>query len=160
MSARQFDVGLSESFQLNPSIESETLLVRTVCVVPGGHKLAKKKVIEARDLHDTPLISTYRDHKIYLELQKRFRADGVELRGVVETRQFATACIMVSEGLGVAIVSQIDAVEFAGVDLVALPFEPVIPFEINILFPAYMPRSIATLEFVEAFKLAMKPFCL
>ncbi|MFT5115101.1 MAG: DNA-binding transcriptional LysR family regulator [Parasphingorhabdus sp.] len=160
ISARQFDVGLSESFEQNPAIESETLLVRTVCVIPKGHKLAEKKVIKARDLHDTPLILTYRDHKIYLELQERFRADGVELRGIVETRQFATACIMVSEGLGAAIVSEIDAMEFASADLVVLPFEPVIPFEINILFPAYMPRSIATLEFVEAFKLAMQPFCI
>ena len=160
ISARQFDVGLSESFEKNPAIESETLSIRTVCVIPEGHDLAKKNIIRANDLDAIPLIVHNLEHKISRTLQEQFRAAGAEFKSLVETRQFAPACIMVSEGLGVSIVSEIDAREYVGRGLVIKPFEPVIPFEINILYPSYMPRSIATLEFVELFKLSMEPFCL
>ncbi len=42
ISAQQFDVGLSEKFEENPAIESETVAIRTVCIAPKGHALAKK----------------------------------------------------------------------------------------------------------------------
>lgn len=158
ISAQQFDVGLSEKFEENPAIESETLFVRTVCVAPGGHALAKKNVVRAKDLDGVPLIVTNRDHDLYLALQQAFNAVGAEFKGLVESRQFAPACIMVAEGYGVSIVSEIDAREYEGEGLVIRPFEPAIPFQINILYPAYMPRSIATLEFVEAFKRSLDPF--
>ncbi len=158
ISAQQFDVGLSEKFEENPAIESETLLVRTVCVAPEGHALAKINVVRAIDLDGLPLIVTNRDHDLYITLQRAFNEAGVEFVGVVESRQFASACIMVAEGFGVAVVSEIDAREYENEGLVIRPFEPAIPFLINILYPAYMPRSIATLEFVEAFKRSLVPF--
>jgi DNA-binding transcriptional LysR family regulator len=84
--------------------------------------------------------------------------EGAEFKALVESRQFAPACIMVAEGYGVAVVSEIDAREYQGEGLVIRPFEPVIPFKINILYPAYKPRSIVTLEFVDSFKKSLEPF--
>lgn len=160
ISAQQFDVGLSEAFEENPAIESETILIRTVCVAPKGHPLAKKKVVTAKDLDGLPMIHASHDHAIYKALRQAFNAVGAEFKGVVEARQFAPACIMVAEGYGVSVLSEIDAREYEGEGLVIRPFKPTIPFHINILYPAYMPRSIATLEFVEAFKKKLKPFSL
>tara|TARA_B100000315_G_C14501183_1_gene552389 strand:- start:226 stop:1119 length:894 start_codon:yes stop_codon:yes gene_type:complete len=160
ISAQQFDVGLSERFEENPAIESESLLVRTVCVAPQGHRLADKKVVTPKDLDGLPLIHINREHVLYSSLQQAFNAAGVEFKGLVETRQFAPACIMVAEGFGVSVVSEIDAREYEHEGLLIRPFEPTIPFKINILYPAYMPRSIATLEFVEAFKQNIKPYLL
>ncbi len=160
ISAQQFDVGLSEAFEESPAIESEAILIRTVCVAPKGHPLGDKKVVTAKDLDGVPIIHASYDHKIYLSLRQAFNKAGSEFNGVVEARQFAPACIMVAEGYGVSIVSEIDAREYEREGLVIRPFMPVIPFTINILYPAYMPRSIATLEFVEAFKQNLKPFML
>jgi len=158
ISAQQFDVGLSEQFEENPAIKSEAILVRTVCVAPRGHPLADKKVITPQDLSGLPLIHNSRDHVIFTELQKAFNDVGADMNCVVESRQFAPACIMVAEGYGVSVVSEIDACEFESEGLVIRPFKPIIPFNINILYPAYMPQSIVTLEFVEAFKQSLEPF--
>ena len=158
ISAQQFDVGLSEKFEDSPAIESEEVLIRTVCIAPKGHSLEKKKRVRAKDLDGIPLIVTNRDHYLYRALQEAFNADGVEFKAPVESRQFAPACIMVAEGYGVAVVSEIDAREYQSEGLVIRPFEPVIPFKINILYPAYKPRSIATLEFVDLFKKSLEPF--
>ncbi len=158
ISAQQFDVGLSEKFEENPAIESETVAIRTVCIAPKGHALAKKKLVRAKDLDGIPLIVTNRDHYLYRALQEAFNADGVDFKALVESRQFAPACIMVAEGYGVAVVSEIDAREYQGEGLVIRPFEPVIPFKINILYPVYKPRSILTIEFVESFKKSLEPF--
>lgn len=160
ISAQLFDVGISEKFEENPAIESEAILVRTVCVAPKGHPLADKKVVTPKDLDGLSLIHTHHDDVLYASLQRAFDSVGAEFKGPVETRQFAPACIMVAEGFGVSVVSEIDAREYENEGLVIRPFEPTIPFQINILYPAYMPRSIATLEFVEAFKQSLEPFCL
>ena len=158
ISAQQFDVGLSEEFVENPAIESEKLLLRTVCVAPKGHALEKKEVVNVEDLDGLPMIISNRNHPTYLSLQSAFNAAGVEFKVTVETLQFATACIMVAEGYGVSVVSEIDALEYEREGLVIRPFSPEIQFKINILYPAYMPRSIATLEFVETLKLNLKQF--
>lgn len=158
ISAQLFDVGLSEMFEENPTIESEAILIRTVCIAPRGHPLADKKVVTPKDLDGLPLIHISHDHVFYASLQQAFESHGVEFKGLVETRQFAPACIMVAEGYGVSVVSEIDAREYENEGLVIRPFKPSIPFQINILYPAYMPRSIVTLEFVEAFKKSLEPF--
>ncbi len=158
ISAQQFDVGLSEQFEPNPAISSEAINIRTVLVAPQGHPLAGKKVVTPMDLDGLPMIHNARDHVIYRALRQAFEAAGAEFQGLVETRQFAPACIMVAEGYGVALVSEIDAREYENEGLVIRPFKPAIPFQINILYPAYMPRSIVTLEFVDAFKKSLQPF--
>ncbi|MCP4182761.1 MAG: LysR family transcriptional regulator [Hyphomicrobiales bacterium] len=158
--AQQFNVGISDMFEESPSIESEPLLVRTVFIAPQGHPLAVKKVVTPKDMDGLPMIHGNRDQITYSAIRKAFNSAGAEFNSIVETRLFATACIMVAKGIGVSIVSEIDAREYENQGLVIRPFEPNIPFEINILYPAYMPRSIATREFVEAFKQGIKPFCL
>jgi len=160
ISAQQFNVGLSDMFEETPSIVSESIFVRTVFIAPEGHPLAAKKVVTPKDMDGIPMIHGNRNQITYSSIRKAFNSAGAEFNGIVETRLFATACIMVTEGLGVSIVSEIDAREYENQGLVIRPFEPTIPFQINILYPAYMPRSIATREFVGAFKQSLKPFCL
>ncbi|MCP4071865.1 MAG: LysR family transcriptional regulator [Hyphomicrobiales bacterium] len=160
ISAQQFNVGISDMFEETPSIESEPIHVRTVFVAPRGHPLATKTVVTPKDLDRLPIIHGNRNQITYTSIRKAFNSAGAEFNSVVETRLFASACIMVVEGFGVSIVSEIDAREYEKQGLVIRPFEPAIPFHINILYPAYMPRSIATREFVEVFKQSLKPFCL
>jgi len=160
IASQQFDLGLSESFEKNPAIEFEPIRIRTVCVAPRGHPIEARRTVSAKDLDGLPLIHTNRNHPIYRSLQQAFDEAGAVLNGVVETRQFAPACIMVAEGFGVSVVSELDARVYESEGLVIRRFEPEIPFPINILYPAYMPRSIATLEFIEVFREELKPFIL
>jgi len=155
---QQYDVGITEQFEGHPAIECETIPIRTVCVLPDGHPLADKKTITPTDLNAVPMIHGYRDHIFYRTLRSAFDQAGSEFKSGVETRQFGPACIMVSEGLGASVVSEIDAREYENRGLIIKPFQPAIPFQINILFPAYVPRSMVTHEFIEAFKQSLQPF--
>jgi DNA-binding transcriptional LysR family regulator len=127
-------------------------------VLPEGHKLLAKPVIVARDLDDHPMISLNRDHSHARNLREAFEHAGAGFNMQVETRQFAPACIMVAEGVGAAVVSPIDAAEYAGRGLAVRPFEPAIPFGLGILYPAYRPRSLLLSEFVELFRASLEPF--
>ncbi len=156
--AQQYDVGLAEIPPEHPAIESESVYVRCVCVLPETHKLAAKPSITARDLDDHPMISLNRDHSHTRNLREVFERAGARFNMQVETRQFAPACIMVAEGVGAAVVSPIDAAEYAGRGLAIRPFEPVVPFGLGILYPAYRPRSLILSEFVELFQASLEPF--
>ena len=58
------------------------------------------------------MISLNRDHSHTRNLREAFERAGARFNMRVETRQFAPACIMVAEGVGVAVVSPIDAAEY------------------------------------------------
>ena len=160
VSARQFDVGITERFEKSPAIEYESINIRTVFIAPLGHPLAKKKVVTPQDLDGVSMIHTNPNNAIFIDLQQAFNDAGAKYSSLVETRQFAPACIMVAENIGVSVVSEIDARQYEKKGLVIRPFEPEIPFQLNIIYPSFMPRSIATREFVEAFKESIKPYCL
>ena len=98
------------------------------------------------------------DPRAQLRGQDQAVVAGERFNMQVETRQFAPACIMVAEGVGAAVVSPIDAAEYAGRGLAVRPFEPAIAFGLGILYPAYRPRSLILAEFVELFQASLEPF--
>ena len=152
----QFDIGITSGFTGHPAIEHEQLKIRSVCILPKHHPLAKKSVITPKDLNGIPMILSKRDSFFHHQLRAAFTSSGAELNSWVEARQFGTACIMVSRGVGVAVVSEIDALEYP--DLEVRPFKPATPHIINILLPANVPRSTVTTDFIDAFKQSIKPF--
>jgi len=156
--AQQYDVGFTEIPVEHPAIESESLHVRCVCILPKNHALADREVLTPNDLDELPIISMNRDHPQFHALRQAFDQAGARFNVRVETRQFASACIMVSEGAGVAIVSPIDADEFLDRGLEVRRFEPSVSFGLGILYPAHRPRSLILAEFVATFRDNMKPY--
>ena len=156
--AQQYDVGFSEIPIDHPAIEFESLHVRCVCILPKGHPLETREVLTPNDLDGVPVISMNRDHPHFHALRQAFDQAGARFDVRVETRQFASACIMVSEGAGVSVVSAIDAGEYLGLGLEIRPFEPSLSFGLGILYPAHRPRSLVLSEFVALFHESMKPY--
>jgi DNA-binding transcriptional LysR family regulator len=156
--AQQYDVGFGEIPPEHPAIEHESVHVRCVCVLPEDHPLTAKPVITMADLDDVPLVSLNRDHTHTRKLREVFDRAGARFNMRVETHQFAPACIMVAGGVGAAIVSPIDAAEYAERGVAIRPFEPTIGFGLGILYPAYRPRSLILSEFVELFQASLEPF--
>ena len=97
-------------------------------------------------------------HPYHRDLREAFEGAGARFNMHVETRQFASACLMVAEGVGAAVVSPIDAAEYADRGLAIRPFEPTVAFGLGILYPAYRPRSLLLSEFVELFHESLAPF--
>ena len=156
--AQQYDVGFAEVPVEHPAIEFETLHVRCVAVLSEQHPLAARKVLTPRDLDGVPLITMNRDHPHFHAVRLAFERAGVHFNVRVETRQFASACIIASEGVGVSIVSPIDAEEYTHRGLAIRRFEPALPFGLGILYPAHRPRSLILAEFVAMFRDSLKRF--
>ena len=145
------DVGLAEMPIDNKAINWEPLIQRCVCIMPAGHKLAKKAFITPKDIRNESLISLYRDHMVSRRLDNAFEDAGLIRNTRLEVYLLSTCCNFVHEGAGIALVDAISAEHYKDRNIVVRPFEPQINFDMAILFPANHPRSQLTTEFAQAF---------
>lgn len=154
----QFDCGITDGFDGHPVVDSETIAVRTVCILPAGHALLQRQGITPSDLAGERLIHTRRDSSFFRDLNEVFLNAGVDLNSTVETRQFTAACELVLRGVGVSIVSELDAAGYRARGLEFRPFAPAVPHRLAILRPVHSHPSMITLEFMEAFRESLRPF--
>ena len=147
MIAQQGDLGLTAIEGDNPAFAVEPLLnTRMVCVLPADHPLRTHPSIRPGDLAGEDFISLGSEHR--LPIDRVFAEAGVKRRLRIETQLSAAACLFALEGAGVSIVDPVSAAAFSARGVVVRPFEPVIPFDFQVLYPAYRPRSRLTEQFV------------
>lgn len=147
MMAQQGDLGLVALEANNPAFQSEPLLAaRMVCALPAGHRLGARALIHPADLQDEDFISLGNEHR--LPVDRIFAQAGVERRLRIETQLSTAACQFVLEGAGVSLVDPITAAGFASQGMLVRPFEPAIPFDFKVLFPAHRSRSRVAEAFV------------
>lgn len=154
----QYDFGITDGFTSHPAVQSQTLNMRTVCILPAGHRLSEANEIWPEDLADEGIIHTRRDSDFFRDLDEQFLLRGVTLRSLVEVRQFTAACMLVAEGVGVSVVSEMDAREYKGHGLILKPFRPKTHHNLTLLQPIHTPISMITLEFIESFKASLAPY--
>ncbi|WP_085868948.1 LysR substrate-binding domain-containing protein [Pseudoruegeria aquimaris] len=154
----QYDCGITDGFLGHPATHSQDLFVRSACILPKGHPLGAKEEITPNDLAGEKMIHTRRDSQFYQHLSRAFTDCGVEIDSLVEVRQFTTACTMVKEGLGAAVVSAIDAEAFRASGIVIRPFQPELFHRLSIIQPASGPSSPVVLDFIDEFVESLRPF--
>jgi len=154
----QYDCGITDGFSDHPAIESEDVPMRTVCILPKGHPLSAKSEIGPADLADEQFVHARRDSIFFRKLDDVFRAQNIPMNCRIETRQFTAACMIVAEGFGVSVVSEMDANTHRDKGLVIRPFTPAVPHVLSLLRPIHSPSSMITLEFLEFFQESLKPF--
>lgn len=153
----QYDCGITDGFDGHPAIESTTLNVRTVCIFPKGHRFQALKEVDAKQLDKERFVHTRRDSNFYRSLNDVFRKASVSPIHVVETRQFTAACELVAQGVGVSVVSELDARTYDG-RLDFRPFAPRVPHQISLVRPIHKLPSKITLDFLEDFKASLSEF--
>ncbi|MGX9356777.1 LysR substrate-binding domain-containing protein [Roseobacteraceae bacterium S113] len=158
MVTEQYDLGITDGFFGHPAVERTDVDVRTVCIFPKGHPLEECDAIRADDLAGENIIHTRKDSVFYQEFERRFQDAQVELRSHIEVRQFTTACELACRGVGVSVVSELDASKFSGEGLSFRPFVPTLPHRISLVRPINKTPSLITLEFFEVFKASLEPF--
>jgi DNA-binding transcriptional LysR family regulator len=150
------DFGLA-SFVADPEEVTGRLLhrERAICIVPAGHRLARKRSVRAADLAGEPFISLDPSDRARQRIDAAFDPDLRQLE--LETPQAATICVMVGRGLGVSIVNPLvyRVLKLRGVT--ALPFEPAIHFECHSLHPRGRPEQALVGDFLAAVRAALKP---
>lgn len=125
-----------------------------VCVVPMGHKLAKRKYLVPKDLEGERFISLPSGSHSRLSIDAVFGT--VQRIMTLETAYAVTICRMVNEGLGVSLVNPIVSRATKFPSIVSVPFKPDILFKSYLLRPQLAPRDTHTDFFVECMKQAFR----
>ena len=158
MITEQYDFGITDGFFGHPAVDRTDVKVRTVCVFPDGHALSACDEIRPRDLADARIIHPRKGSQFYQQLERRFQDDQVELQSLIEVRQFTAACELICNGVGVSVVSELDAVKYVDQGLDFRPFTPPLPHELSLVRPIHKTPSLIALEFMEHFQASLEPF--
>ncbi len=100
---------------------------RTVCVMPAAHPLAAREVIAARDLRDVPMILLGRMRAPRREIDTFFSDAALTPNVRIEAHSVSSACGLVANGLGVTLVNELMAMDYADLALTIRPLALTIP---------------------------------
>lgn len=156
--SEQYDCGITDVFSDHPAVKCQRIPMKTVCIMSEGNTLGKKKFITPEDLINEPMIHSRRDSAFYRKLEEVFTLHNVKINSWIETRQFNSACMLVAEGRGVSIVSEMDAREYESRGLIIKPFRPVIPHTLMLVRPKHTALSTIAIEFLDFFESSLEPF--
>jgi DNA-binding transcriptional LysR family regulator len=136
MGQQRYDLGLSETTQAPTGVALQAVLsLNEVAVLPQGHRLARKKVLQPQDFADQRFISLAPDDPYRQLIDQMFSQAGVQRQLSFETASAVAVCAMVRRGLGVAIVNPLTALELASTGLVVRPLSVAIAFNMSLLLP-------------------------
>lgn len=156
--AQSFDVAIADLPVNRQDVQTRAMSLECVCVLPRRHALARKRLIEPRDLDGVPFFSLFKEHLIYYRVASAFAAANAHWNVVAECRFFASCCAFVAQGWGAGIVDPITAGDFAHRGVVARPFRPAIVYDIGLLLPARRPQSRLTRDFIAEVEREMQAF--
>ncbi len=158
MIGEQYDFGITDSFISHPAVQNTDVHLRTVCVFPSGHELESVSEVTPKELENEKVIHTRRDSDFFARLSKAFQSANISMNSHIEVRQFTAACELALRGVGVSVVSELDAVQYAHLGLCYRPFVPVLPHTLSLVRPILKQPSLITLEFIELFSESLNPF--
>ncbi|MBT9527568.1 MAG: LysR family transcriptional regulator, partial [Rhizobacter sp.] len=142
LTEQRFDLGLCERLHA-PAATSLTPLLQAdeVCVLPDGHPLLAKRVLRPTDFAGQPFVSFAPSDPYRQLVDDLFEAQGVQRQLALETASAASVCALVRQGLGLAIVNPLTALELAGTGLQIRPLSVSIPFAVTLVLPQLRPAS-------------------
>lgn len=138
MTAQRFDMALSEQVSTPPGTRSQRLLtLDEVAVLPAGHALAARPVLQLADFADQPFVSLSADDPYRRQIDTLFAEAGVPRQMRMETHSAVAVCAMVQRRLGVAIVNPLTALAVAGQGVVVRRVGFSVPFSVSLVLPLY-----------------------
>jgi DNA-binding transcriptional LysR family regulator len=123
-------------------------------VLPDGHPLLSRRVLKPKDFADLPFVSFAPSDPYRLQVDAMFEQQGVRRRLAIETASAASVCALVRQGLGVAIVNPLTAMELAGAGLQVRPLSVSIPFAVTLVVPQLRPAGPLRDAFVKCLRQA------
>lgn len=106
-------------FALEPVVEG-----RMVVALPAGHRLARRSTISAADLEHEALIGLEPASRLGHVVRQAFEQAGASYTPAIEVRHCVTACSLVEQGLGAAVVDEFSAAPTNAWRVELRPFDP------------------------------------
>ncbi|MCC2609440.1 LysR substrate-binding domain-containing protein [Neorhizobium sp. Rsf11] len=159
VAAGQIDIGLSVLPFDHPNVSAEVIMrFSMVCILPAGHPLTGKQVIEIDDLRNEAFISLFRDDCSLMTIDRAFQLKGVQKRNRIEVPLSETACSFVANGVGVSIVPPFVGLDYPEDRLVRRTLLPETFMDVWLLTPNGRPLSLASQKLVDFIRAAVAPF--
>ncbi|UJH77829.1 LysR substrate-binding domain-containing protein (plasmid) [Burkholderia cenocepacia] len=138
----QCDVGLIAEPVPHPAVRGERLAESAMrCIVPRGHRLARKRVVRPADLRDEAFISFPPSFEARSAIDRVFVEAGVSRVLSIEAQLSQTIVAFVANGAGVALIDPVTAA-YAGQRVAVKPFEPAVPDHFYLVTSASQPLSM------------------
>ena len=136
LTEQRFDLGLIERREAPPgTLLTPLLQADEVCVLPAGHPLLARRVLRPKDFAAMSFISLAPNDPYRQLIDAMFEQHAVQRQLAVEAASAITVCSLVRQGLGVAIVNPLTALELAGPELQIRPLSVSIPFHVALATP-------------------------
>lgn len=150
---RRMDLALVSMPISHPGLKLEVLMrPKGVCVMPKGHRLAKKEIIQIEDLDGENFIPMSRSHNSRHVLEDLFANAGIVPNIKLETSTIEMACVLVQEGLGITVVNEMTAAHHKSLGVEIRPFNHLMNYTYAFVYPVNKPPSEITKIFVSYIK--------
>ena len=152
---QRFDLGLTEARDAPPGTSLAPLLqADEVVVLPAGHALLGKRLLQPLDFEGQPFISLAPSDTYRQAVDALFAQQGVQRQMVIDTGSAVSVCALVRQGLGVAIVNPLTALDMAGPTLHIRPLSVSIPFHVGLVQPELRAANPLSAGFVQGLQAA------
>lgn len=155
LTEQRHDLGLTERREAPPGTVLHPLLeVDEVAVLPASHPLLGRRMLRAADFAGQPFVSLAPDDPYRLQIDALFEQQGVRRVTALEAGSAVAVCALVRQGLGLAIVNPLTALELAGPALQIRPLALRVPFHVGLVVPELRPPNPLRDAFVAALRAA------
>ena len=155
LTEQRFDLGLIERMSAPPATRLVPLLqTDEVAVLPAGHFLLAKRLLRPKDFANLSFVSLAPSDPYRVLIDAMFEGHGVQRQLGLEATSALTVCSLVRQGLGVAIVNPLTALELACSDLHIRALSVSIPFHVGLVTPELRTTSPLREAFVAALQAA------
>ncbi|WP_340677244.1 LysR family transcriptional regulator [Paraglaciecola sp.] len=147
---RSADCGFIQLPENHPGLICQHIVSsNTVCAVSSEHKLAKCKRLTCKDLAGEDLILLGKGRNSRLQIENVFLREKIPLQVRLETHTVAIACTFAKKNVGIAIVNEMLAKQYANEGLVLIAFSPKIVHEYAFITSAHAPMNRLTESFYQ-----------
>ena len=147
----QFDVGLAaDEIDLSGISHQLFLSPQAMIAMPIGHPLSTKQTIRPTDLPGHAFIAYVPEDRARQRMDKIVADAGVKLDVVVETIYASTVCALVTEGVGIGLVSPYVVSTLDKTRVILRPFEPGVQIKTLLILPPDKPKSLLVRDFITA----------
>jgi DNA-binding transcriptional LysR family regulator len=149
IASSNYEIGFAGAMLDQANIQSiPYAALPAVCIMSARHRLAARPSIEAKDLEGEEFISLDPTDTNRLTIDRAFQQANVRRRMMIEAPYAAAVAAMVSQGIGVSVVSPLTMLDLSADRIVARPFVPTIMFGFSLYYRRDIPLSLAARAFL------------